>query len=157
MDETYWLVARDKPGLLVAVMRALAGGAHISFEGDLSRCPGLFALPDASAEETRALRRHTIYPVQQFIVLPLEPDTIRPILSEVLPEGRVVRDISHVQVERAGRLAFGAYDNFHRDCVVCWSAVPRELVEQLTVSGVLRSWEFAPTEPGAAPERASGC
>jgi hypothetical protein len=146
MDERYWLVARDKPGLLIAVMRALVGGAHISFEGDLSRCRGLLTLPGASTEETEDLRRQTLYPVQEFVVLPLEPETVRPILAEVLPEGRVVRDIIHVQIERAGRLAFGAYDNFHRDCLVCWPAVPQELLEQLRVNGVLRSWELAPTE-----------
>jgi hypothetical protein len=127
-------------------MRALAGGAHISFEGDLSRCRGLFGLPGAATEEMEALRRQTLYPVQEFIILPLEPETIRPILAEVLPEGRVVRNITHVQIERAGRLAFGAYDNFHRDCVVCWPAVSRELLEQMRVSGVLRSWEPAPAE-----------
>src|SRR5438094_4041514 len=99
MDDRYWLVARDKPGLLVAVMRALAGDAHISFEGDLSRCRGLFAMPGASTEETDALRRQTLYPVQEFVVLPLEPETVRPILAEVLPEGRVVLDIIHVQIE----------------------------------------------------------
>jgi hypothetical protein len=85
--------------------------------------------------------------VQEFVVLPLEPGTIHPILAEVLPEGRVVRDIIHVQIERGGRLAFGAYDNFHRECVVCWQAVPRELLEQLRNSGVLRSWESVPAEP----------
>jgi hypothetical protein len=148
MDERYWLVARDEPGLLVAMMRALAGGAHISFEGDLSRCRGLLALPGTSTEETGTLRRQTLYPVQEFVVLPLEPETVRPILAEVLPEGRVVREIIHVQIERGGRLAFGAYDNFHRDCVVCWPAVPHELLEHLRVSGVLRSWET-----GAGPTK----
>ncbi|MGH7173881.1 MAG: hypothetical protein ACRELG_26685, partial [Gemmataceae bacterium] len=112
--EQYWLVARDKPGLLVSMMRALAGEAHISFEGDLSRCRRLFAVPGASTDETEVLHRATIWPMQDFVVLPLEAETIRPILDEVLPEGRVVHDIIHVQIERMGRLEFGAYDNFHR-------------------------------------------
>jgi hypothetical protein len=145
MEERYWLAARDKPGLLVAMMRTLCGASHISFEGALSRCRGLFELAGASTEETEALRRNTGYPVEDFIVLPLDTQTARPILAEVLPEGRVVRDITHVQIERRGRLAFGAYDHFHRDCVVCWSPVPRELLEQLQTSGVLRSWEPAPS------------
>src|SRR5438552_2787504 len=113
MDQQYWLVARDKPGLLIAMMRALAGDAHISFEGDLSRCRELFDLPGASMQETEVLRRQTLYPVQDLVVLPLEPDGIRAILDAVLPEGRVVHDIVHVQIETAGRLEFGAYDNFH--------------------------------------------
>jgi hypothetical protein len=146
MQQRYWLVARDKPGLLVAVMRALAGGAHISLEGDFSRARGLLALSGASTEETEALHRQTTYPLQDFVVLPLEPESITPILNEILPEARVVRHIIHVQIERGGRLEFGAYDNFHRDCVVCWAAVPQELLRRLQVSGVLRSWEPAPAD-----------
>jgi hypothetical protein len=146
LDERYWLVARDKPGLLVAMMRALAGGARISLEGELSRCHGVLSLPGASVEETEVLLRATIYPVQGFVVLPLESETVRPILDQILPEGRVVRDIIHVQIERGGRLEFGAYDNFHRECVVCGAAVSRELLERLRVSGVLRSWKSAPAD-----------
>ena len=37
-NDRYWIVPRDKPGLLVAMMHALAGNTRISFEGDLSRC-----------------------------------------------------------------------------------------------------------------------
>ncbi len=143
MDQSYRLVARDKPGLLVAVMRVLAGGAHISFEGNLSRCSGLLAVPGVFTEETQALRRQTLYPVQEFLVLPLESETIRPILAQVLPRRRLVRDIIHVQIERGARLAFGAYDSFHRDCVVCWPPITPEFLEQLRLRGVLRSWELA--------------
>lgn len=61
--DRYWIVARDKPGLLIAMMRALAGNASISFEGDLSRCafpPDLTQTHD----ETEALVRNTIIPVK---------------------------------------------------------------------------------------------
>lgn len=148
MDERYWLVARDKPGLLIAMMRALAGNAHISFEGDLSRCQ-LSAIPGASGEESEALRRNTLVPRQDFVVLPLEAENIRRILAEILPSGRVVHDIIHVQIEKNGRLAFGAYDNFHPECIVAWSAVPRALLDQLQAKGILRSFELAPAESGA--------
>jgi hypothetical protein len=37
MPGSYWLVARDKPGLLIAMMRALTGHAYISFEGKTYR------------------------------------------------------------------------------------------------------------------------
>ncbi len=150
MDKGYWLVARDKPGLLAAMMKALAGDAHISFEGDLSRCHRLFNFPGASTDETEVLHRATIWPKQDFVVLPMEPEMIRPILDEVLPEGRVVHDIIHVQIERKGQMAFAAYDNFHRSCVVCWGDnVSHELLERLRLSGVLRSWELNLSEPEA--------
>ena len=69
-----WLVARDKPGLLIAMIRELAGNAHVSFEGDLSRCvfpPDLG--PDS--KETATLKRQTLVPKLDFVVLPLEPPT----------------------------------------------------------------------------------
>ena len=34
MKRTYWLDPLDKPALLVALMRQLAGDTHIAFEGD---------------------------------------------------------------------------------------------------------------------------
>jgi hypothetical protein len=52
--------------------------------------------------------------------------------------------IIHTQIEKDGRLAFGAYDNFHADCVWVGDAVPRSLLERLKESGVVRS--FAPAK-----------
>lgn len=146
MMERRWIVARDKPGLLIAMMRALAGGAHISFEGDLSRCRSLYAEPGASRDETDALRRNTAFPVQDFVVLPLEPETIRPILGHVLPDSRVIHDVIHVQIEKGGTLEFGAYDNFHDECIVCGSAVPEDLLDELRSKLTIRSWEVAPED-----------
>src|SRR5688572_24912182 len=140
--DRYWIVARDKPGLLIAMMRALAGNASISFEGDLSRCafpPGLTQTHD----ETEALLRNTTIPRQDFIVIPLEPQTVQPILDVVLPEGRFMKDIIHIQIEKNGRLEFGSYDNFHRECIVAFHSVSTELLGRLQQSGVIRSW----TEP----------
>jgi len=139
-EDRLWLVARDKAGLLIAMMKTLAGNAHISFEGDLSRCvfpPEL----DRSESETAILRRQTIAPVQDFVLLRLEPETIQPILGTVLPESRFMKHVIHIQIEKDGVLQFAAYDNFHRDCVECGPGVPRELLERLRLSGVLRSYE----------------
>jgi hypothetical protein len=107
-----WIVVRDKPGLLIAMMRALAGSAHVSFEGDLSRC--VFP-PELGAEknETPTLKRHTLVPELDFVVPPLEPHTVQPILGVVLPDRRFMDDIIHIQIEKNGRLEFGSYDNFH--------------------------------------------
>ena len=140
--DRYWIVAHDKPGLLIAMMRALAGNASISFEGDLSRCAFPRDLAQAH-DETEALVRNTAIPRQDFIVIPLEPQTVQPILDVVLPEGRFMKDIIHIQIEKNGRLEFGSYDNFHRDCIVAFHGVSTELLEQLQQSGVIRSW----TEP----------
>ena len=138
--DRYWPVARDKPGLLIAMMRHLAGDAHISFEGDLSRCSFPSSL-NHSGEETPALQRSTSYPKQDFIVLPLTPDSVRPILDVVLPDNRYLKDIIHIQIENAGELQFGSYDNFHHECIVGFPpGVTPELLNQLQSSGVVRSW-----------------
>ena len=139
-----WLVARDKPGLLAAMMRALAGNSRISFEGDLSGCD-FSRIAGTSVDETECLRRATIYPRQDFVGCPLEPETIKPILAEVLPEARVVHQIMHIQIEKDGRIAFGSYDNFHPECIVAGPGVPMALLEQLQASGVLRSFEMGTT------------
>jgi hypothetical protein len=79
--------------------------------------------------------------------LPLEPDTIKPILNQILPESRVVGYIIHIQIEKAGKLEFGSYDNFHPDCITCHSAVPQALLEELLVKGVLRSFTTEQNDP----------
>jgi hypothetical protein len=137
--DRYWIVARNKPGLLIAMMRALAGDAHIAFEGDLSRC----ALPPAlgpDPSETSTLRRHTLLPRQDFVVLPLEDDTVRSILDAVLPDRRFMDDIVHIQIEKNGRLEFGSYDNFHPECIVCFLGVSTDLLDRLRGNGIIRSW-----------------
>jgi hypothetical protein len=88
----YSLDVRDKPGLLAAIMQAFAGDAQISFEGDLSRCR-LRAIPGASDAETPVLCRNTVSPRQDFVVLPLETETARPILDAVVPEGGIVNRV----------------------------------------------------------------
>ena len=149
--DRYWIVARDKPGLLIAMMRALAGGSHISFEGDLSRCtfPAVLA---PTRDETPALVRHTSHPRQDFIVFPLEHQTVRPILDAVLPNGRFMKDIIHIQIEKNGRLEFGSYDNFHPECIVAFHGVSTNLLSRLPESGVIRSW----TEPYEGARRWHG-
>ena len=138
-QDRYWLIARDKPGLLTRMMRFLAGEARISFEGNLSRCK--FPLTIASAdEEDSILRRQTIEPRQDFVILQLEHDTIRPILDIVLPDNRFMEDIVHIQIEKHGELQFGSYDNFHHECIVCFLGVPTKFLDELAQTGVIKSW-----------------
>ena len=145
MSTRYWIDPRDKPGLLHAMMQALAGDARISFEGNLSRCIFSDNLKP-SADETESLCRQTAVPKQDFVVLPLELDTVKPILDVVLPGRRYLDDIIHIQIERYGEPQFGSYDNFHRECVVCYVGVETSLLGQLKASGVIRSWRVAPDD-----------
>lgn len=120
-------------------MRVFAGNAHISIEGAYAPYCRLTQLPEASPFETRLLKRNTIQPVLDFIVLPLRPDMIDPILFEAARAG-LRRNIIHVQIERDGGLVFGAFDNFHADCVSVSSALSTEMLDRLISEGVLRSY-----------------
>lgn len=136
-----WLhiVPRDKPGLLIAMMRALAGEAHISLEGDLRRIDLTGIAPIGAAETS--LGRQTFSPTLDFVVLPLTSETQPLIWSRLSVADHLAADgIIHTQIEKNGRLAFGAYDNFHRDCVGASDAVPVHLLEKLKESGVIRSF-----------------
>ena len=137
----YWLQARDKPELLIAMMRVLAGDAHISFEGDLSRAGSLMSIPGASTEETPVLRRNTFVPVQDFVVVPLETTTLPRLIRESSRPDRLTHDVVHVQIEKGGSLEFGAYDNFHPKCIGVSSRVPLSLLHALHRKGILRSFE----------------
>ncbi len=99
------------------MMKSYTGDAHLSLEGDLSKC-NLSHLEGVSGEETSALRRHTAYPKQDFVVIPLSEATMELILAAVLPDNRYMKDIIYIQIESQGSLVFGTYDNFHRECIV---------------------------------------
>jgi hypothetical protein len=115
-------------------------GGRMSLEGDLSRC----AFPNAiviGREEVGILKRNTLWPRQDFVVLRLEPDTIPRIVKEVRAAG-LRRAVIHVQIEHAGVLQLGAYDNFHPECVVTGPGVSPKLLAELKLTGVL--WDYWP-------------
>jgi hypothetical protein len=141
MNRAFWLDPKDKPGLLIAMMKALAGNAHISFEGDLTECD-FSDFRSAVHTETEYIKRENEPKKESpIIILPLEPETIKPILKQVLPEGRVVHKIIAVQIEKDGKIEFMAGDNFHRECVSVGSGVAEELLQQLIQMGVLRGYK----------------
>jgi hypothetical protein len=92
-------------------------------------------------DETPALRRQTLAPKQDFVVLPLTPESVRPILDVVLPDNRYIDDIIHIQIEKANQLQFGSYDQFDDRCIVGFPpGVTAELLDELQSSGVIHSW-----------------
>jgi hypothetical protein len=92
----FWKIL-DKRRFLVAAMKELAGAAHISFEGDL-RLTRISELSNASGEESLVLKRNTLWPKQDFIVLPLETDVIGAISAAI--GGTVPKTILHIQIEK---------------------------------------------------------
>jgi hypothetical protein len=136
---THWLKVRDKPGFLRRLMEAFAGG-RMSLEGDLSRC--VFPADMVTYDEMGVLRRNTLVPRQDFVILRLDKDTLAPIFRQIMAVG-LVRAIVHVQIEHAGVLQLGAYDNFHPECVVTGPGVSVELLAELQSRGILRAYQAA--------------
>ena len=124
--QSQWKV-QDKSRLLLFLMTDLAGAAHISFEGLLPRA--ILEFPGASTMETEILKRGTFRPLQDFVILPLEASTVPDIVSAI--GGTLPRSILHVQIEKDGKMAFAAYDNFHPECIFFGDAVSTEFIERL--------------------------
>ena len=139
---SHWIDVRDKPGFLHRLMVELAGDARMSLEGDLSECH-LHDEHILSREEVGVLRRNTSSPRLDFVILKLEPDTVSLLYKQIVAAG-VTEAIIHVQIERNGSLQLGAYDNFHRDCVVTGPEVSPDILANMKASGVVRSFDSAP-------------
>jgi hypothetical protein len=128
---------RDKRRFLAAVLAELAGIAQVSFEGDLSST-SLFDVAGASSDETQVLKRNTLWPKQDFVVLPLEAEMVGPIMAAV--GGTVPRGIIHIQVQKDGRLELGLYDNFAPKCLFFGSSLTSTFLATLQDAGTLVHW-----------------
>ncbi len=109
----------------------------VSFEGSLSGT-GLLNIIGASDDETKILKRNTLWPKQDFIVLPLEPKTAASILTAL--GGTVPRGILHIQVEKAGLLQLGLYDNFAPKMMFFGPALTPQIVETFQNHGLISTW-----------------
>jgi len=101
-----WVI-RDKQRFLSICMDVLDGAAHMSFEGDLSGCT-LQELDGSSQVESILLRRNTIRPIQDFVVVPLEPTSKKQIMAAL--GGTLPKAVLHIQIEKDGQLHLGMYD-----------------------------------------------
>jgi hypothetical protein len=138
MSSEHRVDVRDPGGFLKAVMEELAGDSCLSLEGTLDGCnfPEEIVL---ARDETDFLRRNTISPRLDFLVLRLEHRTVAPIYREATRVG-LRRAIIHVQIEKCGLIELGAFDNFHPECVTTGRAVPDQLLINLKASRIVRSF-----------------
>ena len=127
------------------MMVEFAGG-RMSLEGDLSKCKFTDDL-SVAREAVGLLKRQTLYPRQDFVVLRLEPATIAPIFRKIVTAG-LTRAIIHVQIEYRDLLQLVACDNFHPECVVTGPGVSGALLSELTSKSILRDFEVAPPVSG---------
>jgi|SRR5580692_11485259 hypothetical protein len=125
----------DKPRLLLALLEKFAGDARVSFEGDL-RGFNLLALPGANENQTAILKRNTLWPMQDFVVVPLALSGGQSILSAI--SGAVPHRILHVQIESKGVLQFVSYDNFNPECLVWGPEIGSDFLDSLVAEGILK-------------------
>jgi len=144
IDERYWINVRDKPAFLRRMMMELSGDAEVSFEGDLSSFDFPAGLTDSS--ESESLRRATISPEMDFLRCPLTETSVASILKSLGSGREVVSEIIHIQISVSGTLEFGAYDQFHPDCVVTGARIPLEFLSELQDLGIIRSFEATKKE-----------
>ena len=130
-----WLIP-DKTRLLLALMEELAGNtSRMSFEGELAPFQ-ILSFSGASHQETAVLKRNTLWPRQDFVVVPLDRGTGPRILAAI--GGHVPRRIRHIQIERAGILEFGAYDSFDPECLFFGPSIQGDFLAALMELGVLQ-------------------
>ena len=70
-------------------------------------------------------------------------ETVPPIWGAITEKEHLAypSGIIHVQIAVDGREIFGAYDNFHRNCVVAYEGFPTALLDRLVANGVIRSYQ----------------
>ncbi len=144
MSEGYLLHSNNTVGLIEAMMDVLCGDAQISLEGDLSPAAhALEAIPDRRDEPTEVLRRDVLWPRQDFVILPLEWDTIQPIKETILNRLSLGEGVLHMRIAKAGAFQFGAYDldNHPSALFVAGDAVPESALKQMVSRRLLRGYE----------------
>ena len=119
-------------------MRTLVGDAHIALEGDLGDLD-FSHISGAIYGATATIHRESP-DSETMIVLPLEHETIELILDQVLAEGRVLKKIAAIQIEKSGDVEFMAGDYFHRECVSVGPAVPEPFLQELVRRGLIRGY-----------------
>jgi len=155
-EEAYWLDTKDRHGLFGALARELVGNAHMSIMGRIKGL-NLEDIPGAAKAETAVLRHQTLFsiPREDFIVLPVEPETVEIILARIPAECWNEFRITHVQIEKDGKLEFSGCDYFDVNSTWVGDAVSENLLAGLVSNGILNRFQrdiFA-NEPSAAQPR----
>ena len=58
--------------------------------------------------------------------------------------GTVPDAIIHIQIEKNGKLQFGAYDNFHPECIFFGTGVKQAVLETLVSQVIMRPYTERP-------------
>jgi hypothetical protein len=131
-DRPVWKT-KDRRRLLIAILTECTVNSRISFEGQLSKLP-LLELEAISLDETTILKRGTTWPKQDFVVLPIDAFAPSAIIAAL--GGSIPSAVLHIQVEKDGKLVFGAFDNFQH--LHLGDLLGEQFVDQLVSNGILQ-------------------
>ncbi|MEQ9450818.1 MAG: hypothetical protein RJQ07_04455 [Pseudomonadales bacterium] len=115
-------------------------GCRVSLEGNLDSFD-LSSFEGLTDQETHEIHRHTIRPKLDFLVFDINPDSLSALL-EVLEDPFAFEPdkIIHFQIERAGSLLFGAYDNFDDECVFAFPPISEEDLQNFKKEKIIKSY-----------------
>lgn len=142
----YAILKARNPTLLVesAIDMLVGDEAVLSLEG-FSLPEVVLSLEDVSWAETDVLRRNTIEPKLDFVVVPLDASRAQTI-KEAIAKSSVLSDetggLVHLQIAKDGRLVFGAYDNVHPECTVVYEPYVHSFTESLLKNGAVESYSI---------------
>jgi hypothetical protein len=136
----YRLEVKKSVELVKAVIELFSGNAHLSLEGQLKGKDFSF-VEGIVTEPNEILKRNTLEPQQDFVILPVEVETKEVIKQKILPQVGLRQNVYHVLMEKEGELVFAAYDNFHPDTVLITGEVPRSWLEELLQQQVIKNFE----------------
>ena len=147
MIEIYDLEVRRPITVLDAVIDLFCGNARMSLDGDLSKCNArnipIVAYAPIGKLEGQGIDR-TVATEGRFIVFPLEESTIDLIKRQVLPKVGLRKRINHIQIEKDGKLVFGAFDIFYPGLVRISGEVSLDFLEALIESKGI--WKYKAVE-----------
>ncbi len=127
-----------------AVLRALKGPASLSLEGDLSQADFQGITYDWD-HPTSILSRNTIWPVQDFVIVPLTNESVELLITRVLPHVGLRTRVLHLLIERNAQLFFAAYDQFAPDSVWIDAAIGEALLNEQLAEGTINTYKFLTT------------
>lgn len=111
-----------------------------SFEGQLQEL-SLSTMNLASSLETEQIHRHTIWPKQDFCIVPVTQDSVSKLIEIVENPIAFLPDcIVHFQIEIGGQLLFGSYDNLDKSCFFAYPPITSKDLESMVQLGLLNGY-----------------
>jgi hypothetical protein len=136
-EEFYFLDVKRAVPFIETILDKFCGNSAISLEGDLSKVD-FSDFAGVSKIETITLKRQTIWPTQDFVVLPLTFENVTK-LKKLLQRIGIRNRVLHIQVESDGQIVLGSYDQFGKNETWISMSVGEEFVKELMHKDIIRA------------------